>query len=132
MPYVPDDAPHYLMGVGTPRQIVENVARGIDMFDCVLPTRMGRHGSAYVGNGALLPVKAGRFAKDFTPIDENCSCYACRNFTRAYIRHLLNVNEILGMQLVTIHNIAYFMRIIKRIRKAIETDTYEELRREFA
>ena len=132
MPYIPDDAPHYLMGVGTPRQIVENVARGIDMFDCVLPTRMGRHGSAYVGNGALLPVKAGRFAKDFSPIDENCSCYACRNFSRAYIRHLLNVNEILGMQLVTIHNIAYFMRLIKRIRKAIETDTYEELRREFA
>ncbi len=132
MPYVPDDAPHYLMGVGTPRQIVENVARGIDMFDCVLPTRMGRHGSAYVGNGALLPVKAGRYAKDFTPIDENCSCYACRNFTRAYIRHLLNVNEILGMQLVTVHNLHYYLNLAARIRKAIENGTFSELRAEFA
>lgn len=132
MPYVPDDAPHYLMGVGTPRQIVENVARGIDMFDCVLPTRMGRHGSAYVGNGALLPVKAGRFAKDFTPIDENCSCYACRNFTRAYIRHLLNVNEILGMQLVTVHNLHYYLNLAERIRVSLEKGTFSELRAEFA
>jgi queuine tRNA-ribosyltransferase len=132
MPYVPDDAPHYLMGVGTPRQIVENVARGIDMFDCVLPTRMGRHGSAYVGNGALLPVKAGRFARDFTPIDENCSCYACRNFTRAYIRHLLNVNEILGMQLVTVHNLHYYLNLAERIRVSLEKGTFSELRAEFA
>ena len=132
MPYVPDDAPHYLMGVGTPRQIVENVARGIDMFDCVLPTRMGRHGSAYVGNGALLPVKAGRFAKDFTPIDENCTCYACRNFTRAYIRHLLNVNEILGMQLVTVHNLHYYLNLASRIRTSLENGTFSALRAEFA
>ena len=132
MPYIPEDAPHYLMGVGTPRQIVENVARGIDMFDCVLPTRMGRHGSAYVGNGALLPVKAGRFAKDFTPIEEGCQCYACRNFTRAYIRHLLNVNEILGMQLVTIHNLHYYLNLASRIRKSLELGTFSELRAEFA
>ena len=132
MPYIPDDAPHYLMGVGTPRQIVENVARGIDMFDCVLPTRMGRHGSAYVGNGAILPVKAGRFSKDFTPIEEGCQCYACRNFTRAYIRHLLNVNEILGMQLVTIHNLHYYLNLAAKIRKAIEEGTFAQLRAEFA
>ncbi|MBE6368445.1 MAG: tRNA guanosine(34) transglycosylase Tgt [Lentisphaerae bacterium] len=132
VPELPENKPHYLMGVGTPKQIVEGVARGIDMFDCVMPTRLARHGSAFVGNGQTIPVKAGRYAKDFTPLEEGCDCYCCRNFTKAYIRHLMNVGEILGMQLVTIHNIAYFMRLIKRIRQAIETDTYEELRKEFA
>jgi len=131
-PYLPENAPRYLMGVGTPRQIVESVARGVDMFDCVMPTRLGRHGSAFVGNGGTIPVKAGRYAADFTPIDPECTCYACRNFTKAYIRHLFNVGEILGVRLVTMHNLHYFLNLMKRIRTSIEDGTFEELRREFA
>ncbi len=131
VPFLPQEAPRYLMGVGTPRQIIESVARGIDMFDCVMPTRLGRHGTAFVGDGATLPVKAGRFAKDFTPIDPECGCYACRNFTRAYIRHLFNVGEILGVRLVTIHNLHYFLTLMRRIRTAIEVGSFEELRARF-
>ncbi len=131
-PFLPENAPRYLMGVGTPRQIVESVARGVDMFDCVMPTRLGRHGSAFVGNGETIPVKAGKYAKDFTPIDENCGCYACRNkFTKAYIRHLFNVGEILGVRLVTLHNVYYFLNLARQIRAAIEDGTFAELRRRF-
>lgn len=130
-PHLPDNAPRYLMGVGTPRQIVESVARGVDMFDCVMPTRLGRHGSAFVGGGGTIPVKAGRYADDFTPIDPECSCYACRNFTKAYIRHLFNVGEILGVRLVTLHNLHYFLNLMRRIRASIENGTFEELRKEF-
>ena len=128
-PHLPDNAPRYLMGVGTPRQIVESVARGVDMFDCVMPTRLGRHGSAFVGGGGTIPVKAGRYADDFTPIDPECSCYACRNFTKAYIRHLFNVGEILGVRLVTLHNLHYFLNLMRRIRASIENGTFEELRK---
>ncbi|MDD3666989.1 MAG: tRNA guanosine(34) transglycosylase Tgt [Bacteroidales bacterium] len=131
-PELPQNAPRYLMGVGTPRQIVESVARGVDMFDCVLPTRLGRHGGAFVGNGATLSVKAGRCAKDFRPIDENCTCYACRNFSRAYIRHLLNVGEILGIRLLTLHNLHYYLTLAQRLREAVETGTMQRLRDEFA
>jgi queuine tRNA-ribosyltransferase len=131
VPHLPEDKPHYLMGVGTPKQIVEAVARGVDMFDCVIPTRLARHGSAFISNGTTIPVKAGRYAKDFTPIDENCDCYACRNFTKAYIRHLMNVGEILGLRLVTIHNLHYFITLMKRIREAIENDTFAEFRANF-
>ena len=130
-PLLPEQAPRYLMGVGTPRQIVESAAGGVDMFDCVMPTRLGRHGSAFVGNGQTIPVKAGRYAKDFSPLDGNCGCYTCRNFTRAYLRHLFNVGEILGVRLVTLHNIHYFLNLMRRIRAAIEAGTFEELRREF-
>lgn len=129
-PFLPSNAPRYLMGVGTPRQIVESVARGVDMFDCVMPTRLGRHGSAFVGN-TTIPVKAGRYAEDFTPIDPECGCYACRNFSKAYIRHLFNVGEILGVRLVTWHNLYYFLNLMRRIRTAIENDTFEALRAEF-
>ncbi|MBE6355757.1 MAG: tRNA guanosine(34) transglycosylase Tgt [Lentisphaerae bacterium] len=131
-PELPENAPRYLMGVGTPRQIVESVARGVDMFDCVLPTRLGRHGGAYVGNGQTISLKAAKFAKDFSPIEENCQCYACCNFTKAYIRHLLNVGEILGMRLLTLHNLHYYLNLARRIRCALEEGTFEELRREFA
>lgn len=131
-PCLPENAPRYLMGVGTPRQIVESVARGVDMFDCVLPTRLGRHGGAYVGNGQTISLKAAKFAHDFTPIEENCQCYACRNFTKAYIRHLLNVGEILGMRLLTLHNLHYYLNLAKRIRTALENGTFEALREEFA
>ena len=130
-PCLPENAPRYLMGVGTPRQIVESVARGVDMFDCVLPTRLGRHGGAYVGNGQTISLKAAKFARDFTPIEENCTCYACRNFTKAYIRHLLNVGEILGMRLLTLHNLHYYLNLASRIRTALENGTLAELREQF-
>lgn len=130
-PNLPENSPRYLMGVGTPKQIVEGVARGVDMFDCVMPTRLGRHGSAFIGNGELLPIKAGRFAKDFSPVDENCDCYCCKNFSRAYIRHLFNVGEILGIRLLTLHNIHYFLTLADRIRKSIENDTFDEFRKQF-
>ena len=131
-PCLPENAPRYLMGVGTPRQIVQSVARGVDMFDCVLPTRLGRHGGAYVGVNQTISLKAAKFAHDFSPIEENCQCYACRNFTKAYIRHLLNVGEILGMRLLTLHNLHYYLNLASRIRTALENGTFEELRREFA
>lgn len=125
-PLLPEDKPHYLMGVGMPNQIVQAVARGIDMFDCVLPTRLARHGSAFVGKGETIPVKAGRYSKDFTPVDEGCTCYCCQNFTKAYIRHLLNVGEILGIRLLSIHNLHYYLNLMRNIRQAIEDGTFDE------
>ncbi len=130
-PEMPEEKPRYLMGAGTPFQIVEAVARGIDMFDCVMPTRLGRHGSAFVGADTI-PVKAGRYAEDFSPMDPDCDCYACRNFTRAYIRHLFNVGEILGVRLVTWHNLHYYLNLMRRIRTAIEENRFEAFRRDFA
>lgn len=130
-PILPETTPRYLMGTGTPKQIVESVARGIDMFDCVMPTRLARHGSAFIGKGETIPIKAGRYAKDFTPIKEDCQCYSCRNYTKAYIRHLLNVGEILGIRLLTIHNLYYFLNLMKSIRKAIRDEKFEEFRKNF-
>ena len=130
-PILPENKPRYLMGVGTPKQLVEGVARGVDMFDCVMPTRLARHGSAFVENGKVIPVKAGRYSKDFTPIDPECNCYACRNFTKAYIRHLLNVGEILGMRLLTIHNLHYFLNLMKNIRKSIKGGYFHEFRKQY-
>jgi queuine tRNA-ribosyltransferase len=131
VPELPEDKPHYLMGVGTPKQLVEAVARGVDMFDCVMPTRLARHGTAFIGNGECLPVKAGRFKDDFSPVDPNCECYCCKNFTRAYIRHLLNVGEITGMRLLSIHNLHFFINLMKNVRIAIENGTFEDLRQQF-
>ena len=123
-PLLSQDTPRYLMGVGLPNQIRACVARGIDMFDCVIPTRLARHGSAFVGEGGTIPVKAGRFSHDFTPVDEECSCYCCRNFTKAYIRHLLNVGEILGIRLLTIHNLHFYLNMMREIRSEIESGTF--------
>ena len=130
-PILPEAKPRYLMGAGTPKQIIESVARGIDMFDCVMPTRMARHGSAFVGKGETVPVKAGRYAKDFSPIEEGCQCYACRNFTRAYIRHLMNVGEILGLRLLTIHNLYYFLNLMNKIRASLSEGSFNKLRKSF-
>ena len=130
VPVLPADQPRYLMGVGTPPQLVEAVARGIDMFDCVLPTRVGRNGGAFTRDG-LLPVKAGRFKADFTPIEAECGCYACRHFTRAYIRHLLNVGEILGSRLMTLHNLHFYLQLMQEIRDAITTGNFAAFRQEF-
>ena len=130
-PILPEGKPRYLMGVGTPKQLVEGVARGVDMFDCVMPTRLARHGSAFTGTGKVIPVKAGRFSKDFTPIDPDCQCYACRNFTKAYIRHLLNVGEILGMRLLTIHNLYYFLNLMNEVRESIKNGYFSDLRKKY-
>ncbi len=115
-PLLPEDKPRYLMGVGTPRQIRAAVELGVDMFDCVLPTRLARHGSAFVGEGDVIPVKAGRYKDDFTPVDPECECYCCANFTRAYIRHLLNVGEILGLRLLSLHNLHFYLKMMRSIR----------------
>lgn len=125
-PRLPVKMPHYLMGVGTPRQLILGVLNGIDMFDCVLPTRMGRNGSAYTFEGTI-PVKAGRYKDDFTPIMKNCTCYTCRNFTKAYIRHLLNADEILGSRLMTIHNLHFFLDLTRQVRISLEQGTFHIL-----
>jgi queuine tRNA-ribosyltransferase len=129
-PLLPPALPHYLMGVGTPRQLVLAVARGTDLFDCVLPTRVGRNGSAYTLTGTL-PVKAGRYKGDFTPIDPQCECYACRHFTRAYIRHLLNVGEILGSRLMTVHNLHTYLELMRRIRASLDEGTFADFAEDF-
>jgi len=130
LPLLPEDKPRYLMGVGTPPQIARAVGLGVDMFDCVLPTRVGRNGTAYTARGTV-PVKAGRFKDDFTPIEEGCTCYACKHFTKAYLRHLLNVNEILGLHLMTVHNLHFYLNLMRDIRNAIEAGSYAEFSREF-
>lgn len=131
VPSLPTDKARYLMGVGTPPQLVEAVARGIDMFDCVLPTRVGRNGSAYTPDG-MLQVKGARMKDDFRPIQEGCTCYACQNHTRAYIRHLVNVGEILGLRLVTLHNLHFYLDLMQQIRQAIDAGTFAEFRVQFA
>jgi len=129
-PVLPQNKPRYLMGVGSPDCLVEGVARGIDMFDCVLPTRIARNGTVMVPTGKLV-LKNAQYEHDFRPIDENCGCYACRNFSRAYIRHLLKCNEILGVRLTTIHNLYYLIHLMQDIRTAIIEDRFEEFRKDF-
>jgi queuine tRNA-ribosyltransferase len=129
-PLLPDDRARYLMGVGTPPQLIEAVARGIDMFDCVLPTRVARNGSAYTRDG-MIQAKAGRWKTSAAPLDADCTCYACANFSRGYIRHLLNVGEILGLRLVTLHNLHFYLTLMREVREAIRAGTFSEYRRDF-
>jgi queuine tRNA-ribosyltransferase len=130
-PFLPADQPRYAMGLGTPAQMVELVARGVDMFDCVLPTRIARNGTAFTRKGTI-SIKAGFNKADFGPIEEGCECYACRNFTRAYLRHLLNVGEILGLRMVSVHNTHMFLKVMTDMRAAIASGNFAEFRREFA
>lgn len=120
----------YLMGVGTPDCIVEGVNLGVDMFDCVFPTRVARNGTAMTSRGRLV-IRNAVYAEDFRPIDEHCNCYACRNFSRAYIRHLFKAEEIFGLRLLSIHNLHFLLDFTKRIREAIERDCFAEFRKEF-
>ncbi len=115
---LPANKPRYLMGVGTPENILESISRGIDMFDCVIPTRNGRNATLYTREGKF-SIKNAIYKEDFTPIDQNCDCYACRNFTRAYIRHLFNADEILALQLASIHNLAFYLWLVKEARNHI-------------
>jgi queuine tRNA-ribosyltransferase len=117
--FLPENLPHYLMGVGEFQQMAEAVAMGVDMFDCVIPTRLARNGAAVTRKGRY-PLKGAANQDDRSPIEEGCGCHACRNFSRAYLRHLLNSNEILGIVLLTTHNIFCYMRFMTEMRKAIE------------
>ncbi len=130
IPYLPKDKPRYLMGVGEPKDIIEGVIRGIDMFDCVLPTRIARHGNAFTRQGKL-NIKNAKYKEDFTPIEEDCDCYACKNYTKAYIRHLVNVEEALGGRLLSIHNIRFLIRLVEELREAIKEDRLLEYKEEF-
>ncbi|MEG2202365.1 MAG: tRNA guanosine(34) transglycosylase Tgt [Christensenellaceae bacterium] len=127
---LPQDKPRYLMGVGTADCLVEGVWRGIDMFDCVLQTRIARNGTALVRNGKLV-IRNAEYAHDFRPIEEGCDCYACKNHTRAYIRHLVKTNEILGATLLSIHNTRFTVRLMEEIRQHIKNGTFGEFRTEF-
>lgn len=127
---LPQDSPHYLMGVGLPQDIIEAVECGIDMFDCVVPTRYGRNGTAFTSEGKLT-VRNSPYIEDFTPLDKECSCYACRNFSRAYLRHLFNTDEILGLRLVSLHNVYFFLGMMRKAREAIRQDRFVEFKKEF-
>ncbi len=128
--FLPAEKPRYAMGLGTPAQMVELVARGVDMFDCVLPTRVARNGTAFTRQGTL-SIKAGACKADFRAIDPECGCYACRSFTRAYLRHLLNVGEILGLRMLSVHNTYMFLKVMRDTRAAIASGSFAEFRREF-
>lgn len=130
IPHLPKDKPRYLMGVGEPVDIIEGVIRGIDMFDCVLPTRIARHGHAFTRYGRI-NLKNAKYTEDFTPIEEGCDCYACQNYTKAYIRHLIKSNETLGGRLLSIHNIRFLIRLTENLRQAIKEDRLLAFRDEF-
>ena len=129
-PHLPEDKARYAMGLGTPAQIVELVARGVDMFDCVLPTRIARNGTAFTSDGTI-GVKGGAYKADFRPIEEGCTCFACQRFTRAYLRHLLNVNEILGLRMLSVHNTHFYMTLMANIRANLAAGTFAAFREEF-
>src|SRR3954471_25090292 len=129
-PFLPANKARYAMGLGTPAQMVELVARGVDLFDCVLPTRVARNGTAFTTKGTI-SIKAGFNKADFGPIEEGCECFACRNFSKAYLRHLLNVNEILGLRMVSVHNSHMYLQLMTDIRAHIAAGTFGAFRKEF-
>jgi queuine tRNA-ribosyltransferase len=129
-PYLPADKPRYAMGLGTPPQLLELIARGMDMFDCVLPTRLARNGTAFTANGAL-NLKNAEFTMQKGPIEEGCMCPACREFSRGYIRHLVKAEEILGLRLITLHNLHFYLSLAKQARAAIEAGTFATFRKDF-
>lgn len=127
---LPGEKPRYLMGVGSPDALIEGALRGIDMFDCVLPTRIARNGTTMTSIGRLV-VRNAKFARDFGPLDPACDCYTCRHYTRAYIRHLIKSDEIFGLRLTTYHNLHFLLRLMERVRKAIQDDCLQDFRDEF-
>ena len=129
-PLMPENKPRYLMGVGTPDYLIEAALAGIDMCDCVLPTRIARHGTAMTSNGKVV-VRNATYERDFTPLDPECDCYTCKNYTRAYIRHLINAKEILGIRLLSIHNLRFLTKLMERVRIEIECDNLLNFRDEF-
>ena len=129
-PWLPETQPRYAMGLGTPPQMIELVARGVDMFDCVLPTRVARNGTAVTAKGAI-SIRAGLNKAGFRPIEDGCQCFACRNFTRAYLRHLINVGEILGVRMLSVHNIYFYLKLMAELRAHLAAGTFSDFRREF-
>ena len=130
-PFLPGNKPRYAMGLGTPPQLLELIARGMDMFDCVLPTRLARNGTAFTAAGTI-NLKNAEFILDKNPIEENCACDACREFTRGYIRHLIKAEEILGLRLITLHNLHFYLNLMNQARAEIEKGTFDQFRKAFA
>ena len=128
--FLPTNKIRYLMGVGDPLDILEGVERGVDIFDCVLPTRIARHGNAFTRHGKM-NLKNAKFKEDFTPVEDSCDCYCCKNYTRAYIRHLFSVDEVLGQRLLSIHNIRFLTKLTEEIREAINNNNFEEYKKGF-
>ena len=128
--YLPEDKPRYLMGVGDPIDIIEGVIRGVDMFDCVLPTRIARHGNAFTRDGKI-NIKNAKYKEDFTPLENTCDCYACKHYTKAYIKHLINSNETFGARLLSIHNIRFLIKLTEELREAIKENKLLEYKEKF-
>lgn len=129
-PLLPADKPRYLMGVGSPDSLIDGAIRGVDMFDCVLPTRIARNGTLMTSEGRLV-VKNAKYERDFGPLDPNCDCYTCKNYSRAYIRHLIRANETFGIRLTSYHNLYFLLRLMEQIREAIRNDRLGDFREEF-
>lgn len=130
VPYLPANKPRYLMGVGSPDALIEGSIRGIDMFDCVLPTRIARNGTTMTSQGRLV-IRNAKFAEDFGPLDPNCDCYTCRNYSRAYIRHLIKADETFGIRLTTYHNLHFLLSLMRQVRQAIRDDRLLDFKEEF-
>lgn len=130
LPYAPENKPRYLMGVGTPGNILEGVSRGVDLFDCVMPSRNARHGHLFTSNG-IININNAKYITDDTPIDENCNCPVCKNHSKAYIRHLMKANEMLGMRLTVMHNLYFYNNLMSEIRTNIENNTFEDYKNEY-
>ena len=128
--HYPTHIPRYLMGVGSPDCLVEGVRRGIDMFDCVLATRVGRNGTAMTSDGKVV-VRNGKYKEDFSPLDSECDCYCCKNYTKAYLRHMINVGEMMGGMMLSLHNITYLNNLMEQIRHAIMQDAFSDFAQEF-
>jgi queuine tRNA-ribosyltransferase len=129
-PFLPKDRPRYAMGLGTPPQLLEMIGRGTDMFDCVLPTRLARNGTAFTSGGTL-NLKNAEYAKDKRPIEDYCECTTCREFSRGYIRHLIKAEEILGLRLITLHNLHFYLDLMRQARAKIDSGTFDQFRSEF-
>ena len=128
-PLLPENKPRYLMGVGSPGMILDAVERGVDIFDCVLPTRIARHGTAMTRRGRLI-IRNKEFEHDHRPLDPGCDCYTCKNYTKAYLRHLFKAQEMLGYRLLSIHNVRFLLWLAERIREAIANDEFYRLKEE--
>ena len=130
MPYMPSEKPRYLMGVGSPDYLIEASLAGIDMCDCVLPTRLARHGTALTSKGKLV-IRNNEYARDWNHLDDECDCYTCKNYTRAYLRHLVKTNEILGMRLISLHNLRFLTKLMEQVRTEIENNNLLQFKEEF-
>jgi queuine tRNA-ribosyltransferase len=128
--FLPENKPRYAMGLGTPPQLLELIARGMDMFDCVLPTRLARNGTAFASSGTL-NLKNAAFARDKNPIEQDCACQACQEYARGYIRHLIKAEEILGLRLITLHNLHFYLELMRQARNTIEKGTFDQFRKDF-